>query len=166
MSIVCIEGERYRVFRYPLKGQEFFGLIVQGHLEAIGTSAQPITFTSEIAGPGQWDGIAFTGGSGHLRHTTVRYGGDYKNIGNPHNRANIAVLDVLTGQVLIESSQILSASYGSGQSDRGLTIRDSTVVLSDTVIAGNGDGTNDFGIKRQAGIGNPNRQFVTFEKKT
>ena len=49
---------------------------VQGVLQALGTESQPITFTSAAdSGPFQWSGLLFDGGSGHLRHSTVRYSG-------------------------------------------------------------------------------------------
>ncbi|MFN8487820.1 MAG: hypothetical protein U0350_09530 [Caldilineaceae bacterium] len=42
---------------------------VKGHLEAQGTAAKPVIFTSEADnGSGQWSGIWFNGGDGHLNH--------------------------------------------------------------------------------------------------
>ncbi len=77
-------------------------LAVNGHLEAVGTPANPITFTSSSGAAGDWEGLYFYGGginqgTGRLRHATVRYGGDIQ-------YANIYVYDVTDGQVLIESS--------------------------------------------------------------
>lgn len=41
--------------------------LVQGHLEALGTATQPITFTSASdSGSGQWGGLAIDGGTAHL----------------------------------------------------------------------------------------------------
>lgn len=56
-------------------GQTDTSLVVNGHLEAIGTVTEPITFTSAAdTGPGEWHGIAF-GGTGYLNHAIVRYAG-------------------------------------------------------------------------------------------
>ena len=53
-------------------------LLIQGHLEAVGTAANPILFTSTANNDSnQWGGLYFNGGSGHLNHVTVRYGGDW-----------------------------------------------------------------------------------------
>ena len=58
------------------KGATTVELQVQGHLAAIGTPAQPITFTSSVdTAYNQWSGIVFEGGTGELDYTTVRYGG-------------------------------------------------------------------------------------------
>lgn len=47
-----------------------------GGLQAVGTPAQPITFTSaQNSGPGEWSGLVFDGGTGRLRYVTVRYSG-------------------------------------------------------------------------------------------
>jgi hypothetical protein len=48
-------------------------LIINGHLQAIGTISSPITFTAPITVPGAWSGVIFSGGSSHLAHVTVRY---------------------------------------------------------------------------------------------
>lgn len=55
------------------------GLDVQGKLNTLGTSAQPITFTSAAITPtaGDWDGVRYdgVGATGGLTYTTVAYGG-------------------------------------------------------------------------------------------
>ena len=53
-------------------------LTVSGYIHAIGTPANPITFTSETnSGSGQWGGLSIGGsgatGNGHLKHVTIRY---------------------------------------------------------------------------------------------
>ncbi|MCP4423788.1 MAG: hypothetical protein GY803_04785 [Chloroflexi bacterium] len=50
--------------------------VVGGHLEAIGTAASPVVFTSvSDSAPGQWNGLSFYGAdtSAHLNHAIVRY---------------------------------------------------------------------------------------------
>ena len=55
--------------------QSDVGLYVQGHLQAIGTVPNPITFTSELdSGPGEWAELAVAAtGSGHLNQVTIQY---------------------------------------------------------------------------------------------
>jgi RHS repeat-associated protein len=113
-------------------------LRVAGHLDAVGTASQPITFTSAIdSGPYQWSGLVFDGGTGHLRHVTARYGG-YSSSLKP---SNIAIQNVISGEVRIESSRVMSAT-NSGD-DYGVYISNSRVVVSDTLFAGNGDNLSD-----------------------
>jgi len=120
-------------------------LLVQGHLEAVGTAAQPITFTStNDSGPGQWQGLVFNGGSGNLEHVVVRYGASSNN--SLKYKSNVTIIGV-TKAVRIASSSILSGSYGGGLGDYGLYIKDSQVTITNTRIAGNGSDTNvDYGL--------------------
>ncbi|MCP4540780.1 MAG: DUF11 domain-containing protein, partial [Chloroflexi bacterium] len=119
-------------------------LWIYGHLEAVGTPVNPITFTSSSGISNGWDGLYFYGatldtqGTGHLRHVTARYGGDVLH-------ANIYVNGVSDGQVLIESSQVMSATTASA-TDYGLFTSGSNVVISDTLFADNGDSTNDYAL--------------------
>jgi hypothetical protein len=83
---------------------------------AIGTAGQPITFTSSTnTGPDQWSGLVFDGGTGDLRHATVRYGGNVNSINANCNTSglgfNIAARNVLTGELRLENSQVLSERY-------------------------------------------------------
>ena len=84
-------------------------LLIQGHLKAVGTAANPIIFTSAVdTDRNQWGGLYFNGGSGHLNHVTVRYGGDY--LSSDFQYANIYVEKIRAGgELLIENSQILNA---------------------------------------------------------
>jgi uncharacterized repeat protein (TIGR01451 family) len=115
-------------------------LAVEGHLEAVGTPADPITFTSSSGASNGWEGLVFTGASasGHLRHAIVRYGGD-------NLRSNIYVQNVTDGQVLIESSRVISVSHATS-TDYGLYATNSNVVISDTLFADNGNSTSDYAI--------------------
>ena len=56
-------------------GQDNAELRVQGHMRALGTAAQPITFTRDIAGADSWQGLVFDGGTGRLRSARVFFGG-------------------------------------------------------------------------------------------
>ena len=73
-----------------VQGQSQAALVVRGHLDAMGTPTQPITFTSALdTGPGQWKGVVFDLGSGHLRHATVRYAGAYNGMTRANLTANL-----------------------------------------------------------------------------
>jgi len=145
-------------------GQDEVELKVQGHLEAVGTPTRPITFTSsgDPNNPYQWwKGIFFDGGTGNLKHAVVSrwYHAHYDNqadadgceipsgpchIGNVN--AGIAVRDVVTGMVRIESSTIRDGrlpNYYTGRS-YGLTVDDSRVVVSDTLFTNIGATGSDY----------------------
>ncbi|MFN3762308.1 MAG: Ig-like domain-containing protein, partial [Anaerolineae bacterium] len=110
--------------------------IVQGHLEAVGTATQPITFTSVADTAPGWDGLLFDGGTGNLRHFTVRCAGHNNTAGFG---AGITARNVLTGQVRLESGQIRDVCHWHGSSESGLVVADSRVVVSDTLFTGIGD---------------------------
>ncbi|HHY57592.1 MAG TPA: hypothetical protein GYA08_19375 [Chloroflexi bacterium] len=118
------------------------GLIVQGHLQAAGSAAQPIIFTSQAdSGARQWSGIAFQGGAGLLRYAVVRNSG-YGCYGCPGGySAGVAALNVQTGAVTIESSQIITSAGGTH--DTGLYVGNSRVVVSDTYFSGIGDSATE-----------------------
>jgi hypothetical protein len=108
-------------------------LNVKGRLVAIGTAANPIVFTSEANNaPGQWSGIWFNGGTGHLNYTIVRYAGWSAST----NASNVVVqLVPAGGEVRIENSQITDGQY------YGMEIYASElhqVVLNNNTFAGNG----------------------------
>ncbi len=123
-------------------------LKVAGYLDAVGTAAQPITFTSaDDSGPGQWAGLFFDGGAGYLRHAIVRYGGDAGGL----KYSGIAVRDVLAGEVRIENSQVVSTSSGTIAEDYGLYVEASRVIVSDTILTDNGSGIEDHGLYAASG---------------
>ncbi|MFN2285817.1 MAG: hypothetical protein ACK2UQ_15470, partial [Anaerolineae bacterium] len=112
-------------------------LQVEGHLEALGTPTEPITFTSTTdTGGGQWQGILFDGGTGHLRNTVVRYGGGSNSVGII---GNITVLDTLAGEVLLESTQVLTC-LNAVSTEYGFYINNGRTTISDTLFSGNGNG--------------------------
>jgi len=107
-------------------------LSVAGHLQAVGSADKPIEFTATTTEPGNWNGIHFNGGTGHLKHTTLRYG---------YNNGNINVANIPDeGQVLIENSLI---EQGSGD---GLRVGNGQVTIDCSTIMNNtGDGMQFFG---------------------
>ncbi len=126
-------------------------LQVHGSLVAEGTATQPITLTSLAnSGPGQWNGLVIDGGSASLRNVTVRYGGRDRNSAN--TRSNIALVN--NGALEIVSSRVISESYGgTATGDYGIYIDGMIALISDTLIAGNGnDLTSDGGIYVAGGI--------------
>ncbi len=113
-------------------------LKIQGHLEAIGESAYPITFTSfQDSGVGQWAGLVFDDGTGNLQHTVVRYGGGDV---NAEVQSNIAIVNVLTGIVSIQSSDVRVDNLNAGTFEPkliyGIYITNSHVAISDTHFVG------------------------------
>lgn len=92
-------------------GQSTAGLLVNGHLQAIGTETQPITFTSAAnTGAGEWCGIDFDGGDGRLEHAIVRYAGQYgldsitiagQSTDGPVTIANSVIQDNLAYPILV-----------------------------------------------------------------
>ncbi|RIK42529.1 MAG: hypothetical protein DCC55_08470 [Chloroflexi bacterium] len=107
------------------------GLTVQGRLLAIGTPAQPISFTGTGMTPGSWRGINFAGtlqapaAGSILRHVTVAYGGSGSAGGN---------VTVVNGQVAIEQSILRDG--GADGLYAGLNAAGTTVERSQ--IIGNG----------------------------
>ncbi len=125
-----------------VQGDRYVELRVEGHLEALGTASQPITFTSSAdSGPEQWSGLAIDGGSGHLRYATVRYSGDRNSIidsiGTPYQRSNITIRN---GTLRLENAAVRDLVTGDiNNYDYGLLVRDSQLVISDTIFTGIGD---------------------------
>ncbi|MDP1677345.1 MAG: S8 family serine peptidase [Bacteroidota bacterium] len=78
-------------------------LIVQGVLNANGTSSQPITFTSQSGTtPGSWEGITFyeSGASGStLNHVKVQYGNDIYAINVPSFTVNNSTIENMVNGV-------------------------------------------------------------------
>ena len=102
-------------------------LLVNGQLNAIGTPAQPITFTAVSGTPGAWYGIATSGSSQyaaatHLEYVTVEYGG----------RGGYANLDVFRGQLFASHSTIRNSG-----TDGVRVSADSNVSIESSHILGN-----------------------------
>ncbi|MCW5844574.1 MAG: right-handed parallel beta-helix repeat-containing protein, partial [Caldilinea sp.] len=98
---------------------------VLGHLSALGTPTQPITFTELTFR--DWGGLVFDGGTGHLRHVTVEHGGAINSV--YQNGSNITARNVpVAGALHIESSQVRDTSR------LGLYAIDSHVLISDTLF--------------------------------
>ena len=121
-------------------------LTINGSLSAVGTSSQPITFTSSSdSGPGQWLGITFGSGSGTstLKYVNARDGG-----GSGVATAN-GMVTVSGGTVTVEDSTFsassvsgltVSSANGSG-SGVSLTVRRSKFEANGFVGAAlHGDG--------------------------
>jgi uncharacterized protein YvpB len=114
-------------------------LEIAGHMDALGND--PITFTSSAdTGGGEWEGLFFNGGTGHLRDVVVRYGGD------PTLYANVRLQNVTGSGVVIEDSEISNAAGGGGTTDYGLYAWNSKVVISNTLFSNNGDTASDYAV--------------------
>ena len=106
-----------------------YELRVGGQLEAVGTAAQPITFTSAAdSGPGQWEGLVFYGGFGDLEYVTVRYGGRGNSQGQNSNVTFQSAPPYGAG-ARIASSRVVSSSHDGFHIDGGV------VIISDTLVA-------------------------------
>ncbi len=125
---------------------------VLGHLEAIGTPTQPITFTSAAnSGPGQWSGIYIQNGSGNFAYVTLRYAGQANTYG------------VAIGALLLQSTDagprdrvtldhVTLRDNANANAEYGININGSYVTLKDSLITANGNATNDYAINLGAGI--------------
>ncbi|HEY9174431.1 MAG TPA: carboxypeptidase-like regulatory domain-containing protein, partial [Verrucomicrobiae bacterium] len=126
-----------------VKGNSNVELKVMGHLVAVGTAGQPITFTSATnTSGGQWSGLVFDGGTGHLRHVTVRYGGQDNTVQGNNTGSNIVARNIISGELRLEQSSLRNVyNY---YTDFGLYVANSRVVVSDTLFASNGNATGDY----------------------
>ncbi|MEA3334858.1 MAG: Ig-like domain-containing protein [Chloroflexota bacterium] len=120
--------------------------VIEGHLEALGTPAEPITFTSLAdSAPGQWTGLVFDGGTGHLRHATVRYAGQRNYVTDAAfgawARSNIAISNVLSGEVRLENVTISDISMGPAEQEMGVYVGNSNLVVTDSLFTGIGNGS-------------------------
>lgn len=127
-----------------VQGADNVELLVEGYLEALGTSAQPILFTSAVdSGPGQWSGLAFDGGGGHLRYATVRYAGDRNSVTDAGigawARSNIAMRDVQAGEVRLENVTI--RDMATTDQDMGIYAANSRLIVENSLFTGIGNGS-------------------------
>ncbi|HNT77998.1 MAG TPA: right-handed parallel beta-helix repeat-containing protein, partial [Anaerolineae bacterium] len=114
-------------------------IAVYGHLEALGTPAEPIVFTS-VPNTFAWGGLFFEGGTGHLRNVTVSAASG----GNGVN-GNLVARNVLTGEVRIEDSRVLSMRAGD-YPVYGMYVSNSRVVVDGAQFSGNGGGGGDYAL--------------------
>lgn len=91
-------------------------ITVQGHLAAVGTAANPITFTADGSG---WESLRFSGGTGLLRYVGVLKAG--------WNAPGIVVTNVAAPGVSFEHCNL-------GPGNRGMTITESIVSITDSKL--------------------------------
>ncbi len=124
-------------------------LRVYGQLNAIGTATQPITLTAANESDWNgWPGLLFDGAfaTGDLRHVTVRYA--QSSYGSTTGlRDALAVRNVLTGEVRIESSRVISTSAGDATPNVGIYVENSHVLISDTLLSGIGVNANGYPLR-------------------
>lgn len=127
------------------------GELYPGEIQAIGTAAQPITFTANTAtpAPGFWQSIRFSSAAtaaSRISYATVRYGGVVGNWGPLSIEGSSPTLQNITAQnnahsgisVFGGSPTISGSSLSSNP--LGLWVRDATVSLSSTTISNNSTG--------------------------
>lgn len=116
---------------------------VVGHLDAIGTPTQPITFTSSAdSGPEQWAGIYIQQGTADMAYATLRYGGGSYGSGI---RAALIVQNAAHELTTLDHF-ILRDNAAASQADWALNINGGHVLLSHSQIISNGNATNDYGV--------------------
>ncbi len=103
-------------------------ITVQGHLVAVGTEASPITFTADGS---HWESLRFTGGSGLLRYVDVLKAG--------WNADGVIVTNVGAPGVSFDRCNL-------GPGNRGLTIADGVVSITDSKIEAFASGTGTYPI--------------------
>ena len=125
--------------------QGLFRLKVEGHLEAVGTPADPILLRSQTGVPGDWEGIEFwgglngdEGGTGELSFVTVRYGGGYGLEGN------IRVENVTGGSVVLGYTNLKDSAR------HGLSAFNGHVSIGYSHLDENGTGIQYHGLMAQA----------------
>lgn len=125
--------------------QGLFRLKVEGHLEAVGTQAEPILLRSETSVPGDWEGIEFwgglngdEGGTGELSFVTVRYGGGYGLDGN------IRVGNVITGSVALGYTTLKDSLR------HGLSTFTGNVTIANCHFDENGTDASQYGLLAKA----------------
>lgn len=126
---------------------------VEGELQALGTSDEPIRLTSsadlnEAAARGQWRGLLFNGGTGHLRYVTINAAGYDNRIEGSDPSSAIALQNVQSGRVLIEQSRITNSGNGTpfpinDPAHFALLISNSNAHISNSRIDTNGEASND-----------------------
>ena len=103
-------------------------LTVQGHLVAVGTETSRITFTADGSG---WESLRFSGGTGLLRYVDVLKAG--------WNAPGIVVTNVAAPGVSFERCNL-------GPGNRGLTIADGVVAITDSKIEAFASGSGSYPI--------------------
>lgn len=131
-------------------------LSVQGTLSAIGTPAQPITFTGMLASPGSWEGLLVNGSVGSpavltLDHAVLEYGGingsygaqisaDRAQVSIAHslirNGAGNGVYTTVNTSIIVDSTSFVSNGLNA------LHLNSGSTDLLLTNLSANGNGTD------------------------
>lgn len=124
---------------------------INGHLEAIGTPGQPITFTSATnTGPGQWGHVYIQEGSADLRYVTIRYGGQLIS-GNTIAGALLLQSSAGTKHFNLDHVTVRDNAYSSA-ADYALRVSGGTVTMNATSVISNGNTPGDYGIYIHDGV--------------
>lgn len=134
-------------------------LQVQGRLECLGTSSQPIVMTSfDDTGSTVWDGVSFNGGnaSGLLRWTSIRRGGGGNAFAIRSNLSAVNCPDVVLEDCEVSDIAVAGAAYGIYNSN-------SSVSCVRTVFRDCGTDGDDFGYFVTASNGGTVLEDCVFE---
>jgi peptide methionine sulfoxide reductase MsrB len=127
-----------------LMGRGAMDLEIYGDLQAVGTQALPIIFTSSVDNePWSWAGLVFNGGTGTLDYTTVRYAGNGNDIAGIGG-SNITIIN--GSEVMIDHSEIMTVAHQYGWENYGIFVRDSQLAVTRTLFSGNGNDSEDYGL--------------------
>lgn len=125
---------------------------IHGHLEAMGTPTQPITFTSATnTGPEQWGSLYIQEGSADLRYVTIRYGGQLIS-GNLIAGALLLQSTGGTKHFNLDHVTVRDNACSGGTSEYALSINGGTVTMNATSVISNGDTASDYGIYIYGGV--------------
>ena len=126
-----------------VKAEDAIHLLVEGELQAEGTSPDPILFTAlnDTHDDYRWGGIAVDGGSATLSYATV----DFTGADNTVTTAILeftyrAALSVLDGTLALDHITLDDSVAEYSRFDAGLMAKDSSVSLTDSTITDIGDG--------------------------
>jgi hypothetical protein len=144
-----------------VKGKVDTELRIAGTLNAEGSATTPITFTSSIdSGGEQWSGLVFNGGTGVLRHATIRYSGNGNSVSQ---RSNISITN--SPSVRIDQSRITNVEahgiINNDITDHGIFIENSTVEITSSQLVRNGNSDKDYAIYVDG-----NNTFLTLRENT
>ncbi len=141
--------------RVTLMMNEFGEFRVNGRLQSNGTPTQPVTITSVLnSGPGEWAGLIFEGGQGHLEHTTVRYGEDNMVVLSPTaslHLTNTQLIDGVNGALIQDGTVTADCSTFAHNNGDGITVLNggspNVTVQNSNLFNNTGEGlNNDSGI--------------------
>lgn len=120
---------------------------VHGHLAAIGTPTQPITFTSATnTAPEQWGSLYMQDGSADLRYVTIRYGGQLMTGNLVAGALFLQSTGGTTRHFNLDHVTVRDNAYSGGAPEYAMSIAGGIVTMNATSVISNGNGAGDYAI--------------------